>query len=63
MVAVIIQDRPYRYGRHRSEQEANLRKDGMATMTDEQLDKCRYMERKSGVQRSFFDKSEIDQIK
>lgn len=59
-LGIIIKDRPYRFGKHRSEQEANLRKEGMSTMTDEQLDRCKYLERKSGFRRSFFDKKEID---
>jgi hypothetical protein len=63
MVAIIIKDRPYRLGRHRSEQEKNLRKEGMATMTEEQLDKCKYLEKKAGFRRSFFDKREIDSTK
>jgi hypothetical protein len=35
------------YGRTRGEIEHNLRKDGMATLTDEQYDKCKYLEKKS----------------
>ena len=35
------------YGNTRAEIEANLQKDGLGTMTEEQLDKCRYLERKS----------------
>lgn len=63
MANIIIKDRPYRFGKHRSEQEANLRKEGMTTMTDSQLDKCMYIEKKTGYKRSFFDKSVIDKIK
>lgn len=63
MAFIIIKKRPYRLGRHRSEQEENLRKDGMKTISDEQLDKCKFLEKKAGFNRSFFDKSEIDQIK
>ena len=63
MVAIIIKNKPYRFGKRRSEQERNLRKEGMATMTEEQLDKCKYLEKKVGLDRSFFDKSEIDKIK
>lgn len=63
MVAIIIKDRPYRFGKTRSEQEGNLRKEGMATMTEGQLDRCKYLERKSGIKRSFFDKKEIDSVK
>ena len=63
MAFIILKDRPYRFGRQRSEQERNLLKEGMATMTEEQLDKCKYLEKKTGFARSFFDKSEIDKIK
>jgi hypothetical protein len=35
------------YGNTRSEIEENLRKDGLGTMTGEQLDKCKYLEKKS----------------
>lgn len=34
-----------RFGRTRSEQEVNLRREGMRSLSDEQLDKCRYMEK------------------
>jgi hypothetical protein len=60
MAFVILKDRAYRLGKHRSEQEENLRKEGMKTMSGEQLDKLKYLEKKSDVSRSFFDKSEID---
>ena len=35
------------YGNTRSEIEENLQKDGLGTMTGEQLDKCKYLEKKS----------------
>lgn len=63
MVAIIIKDKPYHFGQHRSEQEKNLRKEGMATMTEEQLDKCKFLEKKAGFRRSFFDKVEIDKVR
>ena len=63
MAFVIIRDRPYRYGKNRSEQEQNLRKDGMATLTDEQLDKCKHLEKKTGFKRSFFDQETIESVK
>lgn len=67
MAFVILKDRPYRLGKHRSEQEENIRKEGMRTMTDEQLDKCKFVEKKCkeilGASKSFFDKSEIDKVK
>lgn len=63
MAFVIIKDRPYRFGKHRSEQEKNLRKEGMITMSDAQLDRCKFLEKKTDFRKSFFDKSEIDKVK
>jgi hypothetical protein len=60
MAFVILKDRPYRFGKTRSEQEENLRKEGMETMTEEQLDKLKFVEKNHGNSRSFFDKEEID---
>ena len=52
-----------RFGKQRSEQEANLRKEGMATMTDEQLDRCKYVEKKQkdifGLSESFIDQKHL----
>ncbi len=45
-MANIIIKRPDRYGRTRSEQESNLRKDGMRSLSDEQFDKLKYIERR-----------------
>jgi hypothetical protein len=46
MVNIIIKGKTD-IGKTRSEQEANLRKEGWGgTMTDEQLDKCKYLEKK-----------------
>lgn len=63
MAFIIIKKKPYRLGRRRSEQEVNLRKEGMVTMTDEQLDKCKYLEKKTDLSRSFFGQNEIGQVK
>lgn len=55
------------FGKTRSEQEENLRKDGMSSLTDEQLDKCKYLERKAreelGSKENLFNPMEIDQVK
>ena len=55
-------------GKIRSEQESNLRKEGWGhTLTDEQLDKCKYLERlvkeKWGAKKNFFKQKNIDLIK
>jgi hypothetical protein len=60
MAFIILKDKPYRLGKHRSEQEENLRKEGMKTMSESQLDKLKYVEKKAGTERSFFDKCMID---
>jgi len=60
MAFVILKDRPYRLGKTRSEQEENLRKEDMKTMSDSQLDKLKFVEKKHGNSKSFFDKREID---
>lgn len=39
-----------RFGRTRSEQEMNLRREGMRSLSDEQLDKCRYLEKHAAEQ-------------
>jgi hypothetical protein len=63
MVSIIIPGRSYRYGKTRSQQEENLRRDGMASLTEEQLDKCKYLERKIDNGKNYFDQSEIDGVK
>jgi len=61
MAHVHIEDAPYKLGKHRSEQEKNLRDDwGCETMSELQHDKCKFLEKRSDAPRSFFDKSEID---
>jgi hypothetical protein len=35
-----------KFGRTRSEQEANLRKEGMRSLSDEQLDRVRFIEKR-----------------
>jgi len=43
MANVIIKDKT-KYGKTFSEIEANLRKDGQRSMTDDQLARCKYLE-------------------
>jgi len=54
-------------GKTRSEQEENLRKEWGATMTDEQLDKLKFIERKQkekiGAKKSFIRAVDIDKLK
>ena len=54
----------HRLGRSRSEIETNLRKEwGSSGLTDEQIDKCRYLEKKTGLDKGFFDTGVIDRTK
>jgi hypothetical protein len=62
-----ILSRRNKYGRTRSEQEENLRKDGMGSLTDSQLDRVKFMERKikeeTGCRDNFLDQVNIDTSK
>ncbi len=66
-MANIIIRKPGFFGRSRSEQEENLRKEGMASLTDEQLDKCKYLERKVeesvGAKKTYLKQYNIDKVK
>jgi len=55
-------------GKTRSEQEENLRKGGWGgSLTDEQLDKCKHLEKKAkeqaGLAESFVPTTAIDEVK
>ena len=56
-----------KFGRTRSEQEENMRKEWGSTMTDEQLDKCKFAERKikeaTGSNDNFIPGHKIDDVK
>jgi hypothetical protein len=56
-----------KFGKTRSEQETNMRKEWGRTMTDEQLDKLKYAERKikekTGMKKNFITGIEIDNVK
>ena len=60
---IIIKDRSNQFGKTRSEQEKNLRSEGWTTLSPEQIDKCKYLEKKSGSKKSFFDQSRIDRVR
>ncbi len=54
----------HRLGRGRAEIESNLRKEwGSASLTAEQIDKCKYLERKTDLRNGFFDTGVIDRVK
>jgi len=63
MVNIIIKDKPNRFGKNRSEHEKNLRSEGWKTLSNEQLDKCKYLESRSGKSKSYFDQSQIDRVR
>lgn len=51
------------YGKTRSEQESNLRKDGLKGMDDTHLDRCKWMEKKlkekTGASGGFISQADI----
>jgi hypothetical protein len=66
-VEIIIRGKHDHFGRTRSEQEKNMRKEWGSTMTDEQLDKLQYLERKTrektGLRKNFATMIEVDCLK
>jgi hypothetical protein len=52
-----------KYGKTRSEQESNLRKDGFVSMTDENYDKAKYVEKKIGAKGGFFRQADLEKVK
>ena len=64
---IIIKGKRDHLGKTRSEQETNLRKEWGSTITDEQLDKLKFLERRikqsSGQAKNFIRGQDIDKIK
>jgi hypothetical protein len=64
---IIKKNKQHKFGKTRSEQEENMRKEWGSTMTDEQLDKCKFAEKKikvyNGSTKNFIPCHEIDNIK
>ena len=64
---IIIKGKHDHFGKTRSEQEENMRKEWGSTMTDEQLSKLKYMERKikekTGQSKNFIRGQDIDKVK
>ena len=59
---IVIKNRPYRFGKTRSEHEKNIRKEwDCKTLTDEQLDKLKYLEKRDNKQ--VYDQSQIGKVK
>jgi len=69
MAYIIIKgkDRQHKLGKTRSEQEENIRKEWGKTMSDEQLDKCKFLEKKkkdyNGSTKNFIPGHYIDEVK
>jgi len=66
MANIIIRGKHDNFGKTRSQHEENLRKEWGSTMTDEQLDKLKYIERKKrdeGSRKNFVTGIEIDKLK
>ena len=66
-MANIIIPRGDKFGKTRSEQEENMRKEWGHTMTDEQLDKLKFVEKKikekTGQSKNFIRGQDIDKVK
>ncbi len=64
---IIIKGKHDHFGKTRSEQETNMRKEWGHTMTDEQLDKLKYVEKKekerSGSKKNFTTLIDVDRVK
>jgi hypothetical protein len=62
----IIKGKHDHFGKTRSEQETNMRKEWGGTMTDGQLDKLKYLEKKTksatGMSKNFGTLIEVDQV-
>ena len=67
MEFIIKSSKPDKFGKTRSEHEENLRKEWGKTMSDEQLDKLKFLERKhterTGSEKNFVTCIDIDKVK
>lgn len=50
------------YGKTRAEQEDNLRKDGLKGMSEENHDKCKWLEKKYGIKHGFTPSPDLENI-
>lgn len=66
MIHIIIRGKRDHFGKTRSEQETNMRKEWGTTMSDEQLDKLKFLERKikdeTGRGKNFITGIDIDSV-
>jgi len=52
-----------KYGKTRAEQESNLRKDGLKSMTEQNWDKCKWIEKKEGLKHGFIKSPFLEHVK
>lgn len=52
-----------KYGKTRSEQESNLRKDGFQGMSDENFDKAKWLEKKANIKQGFLRGGFLENVK
>ena len=66
MVEIIIR-KPESFGKTRSEREKNLNSEGMYSLTEEQVDKCKHLEKKvekaTGAKKTNLSQYHIDKVK
>ena len=64
---IIIRGKHDHFGKTRSEQETNMRKEWGSTLTDEQLDKIKFLEKKAkdetGSKKNLFTPIDADKVK
>jgi hypothetical protein len=64
---IIIKGKHDHFGKTRSEQETNMREEWGSTMTDGQLDKLKFIERKikdkTGMTKNFITGIDIDKVR
>jgi len=67
MANIIIKGGHDKFGKTRSEHEENMRKEWGQTMTDEQLDKLKFLEKRikedTGSKKNFITGIDIDKVK
>ncbi len=64
MLIITSKNKHRHMGSTRSQIETNLKKDwGSSSLTEEQIDKCKYLEKKIGLTKGMIDTGVIDRVK
>lgn len=63
MALQIIIKKKAKYGRTRTEQESNLRKDGFIGMSDENFERAKWAEKKLEMKDGFLRQTDLENIK